>query len=568
METINVVLGEKQQQVFDLYINRQSVFMTGPGGTGKSTLIRKIYDHAHKNRRRVQVTALTGQAAQSLGCESTTLHRWAGIGICKGTIDEIVTKALRNDRTLRHWVYTDCLIVDEVSMMSSKMLEVLDVLGRKMTHKMAKKLHMDEEELLLRKGRGPELVFGGLQVIFSGDFFQLPPIDDGFAFEHPTIRWRDIFPTDKHIMLDILYRQSGDKSASFRKALNKIRQGQVSPSIITMLKSRLISPPADQVIPRLEPKKENVERINNQELDKLTGPSYSFARMKDSNLHVSNIMNDMRNEMKLGVKCDKDYERTMHVYKRQHEPELTEETLKYTEYLRKDLEEEYKDLENKVPIPEVLHLKVGAHVMCIVNSEKQDTPECRGYTLYNGCQGIVMQIEDGRFPIVKFNGIQEPIKMERYTWKSEKVPGISFSGFPLILSWAMTIHKSQGSTLDAAIMNLGPGVFSVGQTYVALSRVRSLEGVYLTEFDQLGIKASSKVRTFYKNLNTPEDPQTPSPVPPEQPQVIATCGLPSFPPNIPSNPTAEEIPDLEPSTQQCKSNDIRAFFKIPSSAST
>lgn len=158
--------------------------------------------------------------------------------------------------------------------------------------------------------------------------------------------------------------------------------------------------------------------------------------------------------------------------------------------------------------------------------------------------------------------------MERYTWKSEKVPGISFSGFPLILSWAMTIHKSQGSTLDAAIMNLGPGVFSVGQTYVALSRVRSLEGVYLTEFDQFGIKASSKVRTFYKSLNTPEDPQTPSPVPPERPQVIATCGLPSFPPHIPSNPPAEEIPDLEPSTQQCKSNDIRAFFKIPSSAST
>ena len=90
--------------------------------------------------------------------------------------------------------------------------------------------------------------------------------------------------------------------------------------------------------------------------------------------------------------------------------------------------------------------------------------------------------------------------MEPHTWQSETIPGIGVSQVPLILAWALTIHKSQGSTLDVAEIDAGSSIFECGQTYVALSRVKSLEGLYLTSFDISKIKINAKVREFYDNL--------------------------------------------------------------------
>ena len=90
--------------------------------------------------------------------------------------------------------------------------------------------------------------------------------------------------------------------------------------------------------------------------------------------------------------------------------------------------------------------------------------------------------------------------MMRHVWLSDKIPGIGVSQVPLILSWALTIHKSQGSTLDAAEIDVGSGIFECGQTYVALSRVKSLNGLYLTSFDVGKIKINKKVKEFYELL--------------------------------------------------------------------
>ena len=102
-------------------------------------------------------------------------------------------------------------------------------------------------------------------------------------------------------------------------------------------------------------------------------------------------------------------------------------------------------------------------------------------------------------PRVKFNNGLERV-MLRHVWASDKIPGIGVSQVPLILAWALTIHKSQGATMDAAEIDVGSGIFECGQTYVALSRVKSLEGLYLTSFDARRIKINRKVQEFYEAL--------------------------------------------------------------------
>ena len=92
--------------------------------------------------------------------------------------------------------------------------------------------------------------------------------------------------------------------------------------------------------------------------------------------------------------------------------------------------------------------------------------------------------------------------MTNHVWASDKIPGIGVSQVPLILAWALTIHKSQGATMDAAEIDVGSGIFECGQTYVALSRVKSLDGLYLTSFDAKRIRINKKVKDFYESLTT------------------------------------------------------------------
>jgi len=608
-----VNLGEKQREAFELYKQGKNVFMTGPGGTGKSTLIREIYDHGEREGLTIAVTAMTGQAAQTIGCDSVTIHRWAGVGLCKGTREEIIHKTLQNTRARKRWMYTECLVIDEVSMMSREMFEVLDKLGRAVTESAPAKYRK------YRPHRNPTNPFGGLQLVFSGDFFQLPPVEDSAAFCFTSPIWFETFRKENHVLLDILYRQSGSQT-EFRKMLNLMREGKLTPKSLEALRKRVISPPEDKVIPQLYPKKKDIERVNNQELERLSGPLRTYSLMKDEVPNISSMMTDTTGKYKLGVSCDANYLRTSYIKKkdddtsqfvydenirREEENDRIEEEFKrryemcgedddddaraaivsdklktpklpmlrrYVEFTRKDVEEEYKDLEQKVPIPSALHLKTGAHVMCVINITKEPTSGDPGYQLYNGCQGKVVDINNG-LPVVSFNGIEALITMEKHKWSSEKIPGVSFSGIPLILSWAMTIHKSQGSTLDAAIIDLGPGVFAVGQSYVGLSRVRTLEGVYLTAFSDKGVKASPKVRAFYEDLkntldvsqrkNTCCSGNEPTISRAERREVNEEieCEVYDISPN--AQQQEQEQQQIEPSAKQASNTDIRKFFNIP-----
>jgi ATP-dependent DNA helicase PIF1 len=438
----------EQIQAFTAYTQKENIFVTGPGGTGKTALIKYIQKDAVRKGYNIQVCALTGCAAVLLECKAKTLHSWAGIGLGKGSFDQLVTKISKNRFLKNNWKVTDILVVDEVSMMSQKLFELLDAIGK-----------------AIRKDSRP---FGGIQLIFSGDFYQLPPVGDKdelestkFCFE--SMLWSQTFSKDNHIQLTKIFRQS---DPIYQKILNQIREGKLKRSSNEMLLhsvGREIPDNLDIRPTKLFPTRNKVDQVNTREM---------------------NVLNTEEKEFKLKYHSDLEMTAT--------------ELLKRRQFTKEQIQTELLYLKGNLRCDEVVKLKIGSQVMCIVNIDLEN-----GATLCNGSQGIVTRISEQGLPVVKFsnsNGSAFETIMGYHVWPSENIPGIGVSQLPLILAWALTIHKAQGATLDIAEIDAGSGIFECGQTYVALSRVKSIEGLYLTSFDASKIKVSRKVQEFYLSL--------------------------------------------------------------------
>jgi len=438
-------LSREQQILFNKYVQGQNIFITGPGGSGKSELIKMIYQHANKQFKNIQVTALTGCAAVLLNCKAKTLHSWAGIGLGNGTIEYLVNKIKKNKFAKALWKGTDVLVVDEVSMLSLKLFNTLNEIGKAV--------------------RGNKRPFGGIQLIFSGDFFQLPPVGDSsepdtqrFCFESDD--WNIVFHLDCQIQLVKIFRQTDE---IYSTILNQIREGKIKRKSNELLlqyvgrpfDTKLVAEPT-----KLYPTRNRVENINNTKMASLTGEEreYNIKHLKDLEM----------------TKTDR---------------------IKRLEFTDKDIQVELDFLASNLICDKEMKLKTGSQVMCIVNIQS-DT----GIEICNGSQGIVTEFcSVTGAPCVKFNnGIHRV--MSRHVWASDKIPGIGVSQIPLILAWALTIHKSQGATMDAAEIDVGSEIFECGQTYVALSRVKSLNGVYLNSFDAKKIRIHKKVKEYYETL--------------------------------------------------------------------
>ena len=439
-------LSKEQQIAFDKYVYGNNIFITGPGGTGKSALIKMIFQHAYNKFKDIQVTALTGCAAVLLNCKAKTLHSWSGIGLGYGTTDQLITKIKKNKFSKALWKQTDILVVDEVSMLSLKLFDQLNAIGKAI--------------------RGNLKPFGGIQLIFSGDFFQLPPVGDKdvpdtqrFCFESDD--WNSIFHRDCQIELIKIFRQTDEVYASI---LNQIREGKIkrkANDLLLQYVGRTFDPNLVAEPTKLYPTRNKVENINNSKMSNLTGEEREF-----------------------NIKYLKDLEMTKL------------DRSKRLEFNDKDIQVELDFLASNLICDKEMILKIGSQVMCIINIQS-DT----GIEICNGSQGIVLSFcEITGAPRVKFNNGLERI-MVRHVWASDKIPGIGVSQIPLILAWALTIHKSQGATMDAAEIDVGSGIFECGQTYVALSRVKSLSGLYLTSFDAKRIRINKKVKDFYDSLS-------------------------------------------------------------------
>jgi ATP-dependent DNA helicase PIF1 len=427
-------LSREQQLIFDKYVCGENIFMTGPGGSGKSALIRIIYEHALNEvkksdairsevKTKVRVCAMTGCAALLLNCNATTIHSFAGIGIGNKPIDELVQKVKKNKFARTTWRETKLLIVDEVSMMSMDLFDTLNQIGKSL--------------------RNCELPFGGIQVIFSGDFYQLPPVAKTVVYCFESADWNTVFPNQ--IELSRVYRQTDNAYASI---LNQIRIGRIKRSSHETLMQYVRGPPPDDiVVTKLYPTKSQVDMINSA--------------------HMAALETEERV-----------YTQTFKLGKQQKSVEV---------------QYELEHIANNMLCEKVVRVKVGAQVMSVVNIQTDNTLE-----ICNGSQGIVTGFA-GDLPRVKFNNGIEMV-MSRHVWTSEKILGVGVAQIPLILAWALTIHKSQGATLDYAEIDVGSGIFEVGQTYVALSRVKSLEGLYLSSYDPSKIKISRKVMEYYATM--------------------------------------------------------------------
>lgn len=439
-------LSQEQQLAYNKYKEGKNIFITGPGGSGKSELIRYIYKDAKSKFKEIQVTALTGCAAVLLNCKAKTLHSWAGIGLGNKPVQELVRYIRKRKVCCSTWKDTDILIIDEVSMLSLDLFEKLNIIGQTI--------------------RCCTLPFGGIQLIFSGDFYQLPPVGkhdepktQQFCFESPI--WENTFNISCQIEFKKIFRQTEQVYSSI---LNQLRDGKIKRSSIDILSQyigREVSPDLITKPTRLYPTKNKVEQINITEMNKLTTVEQKYELKYITDLEVTPQESNIR-----------------------------------AQFTGQQIEQELDFLAGNLMCDKNYKLKIGSQVMCIVNirSETGDILIC------NGSQGIVTAFcPTTNCPIVKFNNKVVRI-MTPNIWESDHIPGIGVSQVPLILAWALTIHKSQGSTLDAAEIDIGTGIFECGQTYVALSRVKCLDGLYLTAFDPSRIKIDKKVKAYYEQL--------------------------------------------------------------------
>lgn len=470
-------LNPDQEAAFEAVKRGDNIFLTGPAGAGKTYLIRHIVEWAGSEKKKVAITALTGCAALLLGFRAKTLHSWAGIGLGRESVDAHVASIRKVNSVKQRWRGTHILIVDEVSMLTTDLFEKLDLIGRAVRQK--------------------DLPFGGIQLILCGDYFQLPPVVKGisgeslsagrFAFESPKWAEAKLVP----VCLKRIERQT---DAQFQTILNECRLGCPSAETIAILetrkgldwKSQLIRPTL------LFSKNADVDAINEKNLAALNKPLFTYTA---STLIIS--------------------------------PDPAAETS--DPYPTPDeIERCVQRLDNDAPYMTTLTLCVGAQVMLVTNLDVEGG-------LVNGSRGVIVDIRTAdNVPIVQFKH-GAPLPIESKAWASNENARVTRNQIPLRVAYAITIHKSQGSTLDCALVDIGSSTFEFGQAYVALSRVRNLESLYIWNLVPSRIRAHPSVVKFYESLES-------SPVPLSLPVPALVNELVDV---SPSPPVAEPTPSLQ-----------------------
>lgn len=391
-----------------------NVFLTGEPGSGKTHTINEFIEWLRISEIEPSVTAATGIAATHIG--GMTIHSWSGIGIneflTKTDVDRIASK----EHIARRLMKARVLIIEEVSMLSAAMFEMVD--------------------LICREARRIDTPFGGLTVVLVGDFFQLPPVSrkNEVKFAYTSKSWEDL-----RLITCYLTEQHRQDDEDFLNILSAVRSGRVEESHYQELMKRHLdfvkSPPS---APKLFSHNVDVDRINAEELAKLSGPIKRF--------HMSSRGKDSLIE----------------------------------------------GLRRGCLSPETLELKEEAAVMFTKNS-----PQGK---FVNGTLGVVGGWDVTGQPIINIKGgfsvIAEPME-----WKLEEQGKVraSISQIPLRLAYAMTVHKSQGMSMDAAVIDLSKA-FEYGQGYVALSRVRRFNGLYLAGLNERALQVHPEILEEDRNF--------------------------------------------------------------------
>lgn len=412
-----------QEQALTILKTGANVFLTGEPGSGKTHTVNQYIAYLRDHEIEPAITASTGIAATHIG--GMTIHSWSGIGIKKRLTPYDLDRIVSTEHVVKRVRRTKILIIDEISMLSGTMLDMVDAVCQEV--------------------HGKHEAFGGMQVIFVGDFFQLPPVvrsgdevvstDDLFGspakshFAFGASSWKHAQPITCY-----LTEQHRQKDTDFLAVLSAIRGNCVEEMHVAHIERR--QTPFDAIpdtIPKLFAYNADVDRVNVDMLATLQTPTKTFQMTSEGG-------DALVEALKKGCLS-----------------------------------------------PETLVLKEGAVVMCTKNNLRE------GFV--NGTQGTVVGFSKGSgYPIIETRN-KTTCVIEPMEWTIEENGRVRarITQIPLRLAWAITVHKSQGMSMDAVAMDLSQ-VFEFGQGYVALSRVRALEGLFMLGWNERSFQVDPTIQ--------------------------------------------------------------------------
>ncbi len=413
-----------QQDALNILKTGANVFLTGEPGSGKTHTVNRYVAYLKAAKIGVAITASTGIAATHIS--GMTIHSWSGIGITKKISKYDADRIASNERIVKRMKKSRVLVIDEISMLDGETLGSVD--------------------RVCRAVHGKNEAFGGMQVVFVGDFFQLPPVsrygESPAEFAFVSSAWASAKP-----VVCYLSEQHRQADTVLLELLSALRSGTIAPSHREHLNMRSVSVPENitNSVTKLFSHNADVDRINTQALNKINSAEEKFHMKSSGQKHL------------------------------------------------------VEQLQKGCLSPKDLVLKKGAIVMFTKNSTTG------GFV--NGTLGQVIGFESiGRpYPIVKTKQGRK-ITAEPMDWMIEDngVAIARISQIPLRLAWAMTVHKSQGMSLDAAFVDLR-SAFVEGQGYVALSRVRTLDGLFLAGYNEQALTVHPTVLAYDEQFRKSSD---------------------------------------------------------------
>src|SRR5574344_964788 len=386
---------------------------------------------------KIDVTSTTGLAAVNINGQ--TIHSWAGVGICNKPVNDVVEKILKRSKLKKQIQECKILAIDEISMLDGVTFDYID--------------------MVLRLVRDCDKPMGGIQMLLFGDFFQLPPVskEKGFCFRSNCWEELDL----KTIFLEKIYRQNDER---FISALNRLRLNEMSEDDAKLFYERQVGSDAEKTdILHIFGTNYEADNYNTQKFRRISSRLYVFNSVDKIHRKTSSIVVDKNN---LSSK-------------------LTKFDLMTVEAFDKSCK-----------APSALELKVGCKIMLLINLDFN-----KG--LINGSTGTVIELvksSEDEHILVKFdNGTEQVIPKNTFEAYRDGEVIVSREQYPLRLAYGITIHKSQGMTLEKLVVDCNR-IFECGQVYVAMSRIKSLDGLYIKNFNPQKVMSNPDVVEFYRKL--------------------------------------------------------------------
>lgn len=420
---VHIDLSDEQREVLDvIFERRQSIFLTGPAGTGKTVTLRAVTEKAYDMDWNVGVTAMTGSASYLI--KGQTLHSFLKIGLGKRDPKVMANRTQTyNEKTYFMLKKLNLLIIDEISMLDAELFV-----------KISK---------YLQYIRDNDLPFGGVQILLCGDMCQLQSVQGDYCFLSK--EWDRLAPVQ--IMLHRIFRQDGD--TEFKEMLMDLRYGKCSDEIYKRLRKCVATKFDDDIIPtRMYALNKDVDRINTEEFNKLCARPNTITQKY----------------------------RATYIGSKRFASSWTKEAVK-------------KWAESSGILNEI-ELCCGAQVVVTWNIQEG--------AIVNGTRGVVQSMGDTFVVIKTVDNDLVDIPITEIPMEDDNTACVKF--LPIKLAWAISIHKSQGMTLDCMEVDLGSSIFAYGQAYTALSRARNLSSVRITDIKKTSFRTHPAVLSLYGQI--------------------------------------------------------------------